>query len=80
MLPEETISILEGYQIVLEENGDELGGGVTSIACHEKTGKVVAALDNGKCVVAWKRNVCLQTEGRTCSSGKTSNNCCLYGS
>ena len=28
------------------------GGGVTAIACHSKTGRVVEALDNGTCVVA----------------------------
>ena len=44
--------VLEGYQVVLEPGGGQLGGGVTAVACHVRTGKIVAALDNGKCVVA----------------------------
>ena len=44
--------VLEGYQVVLEPGGGQLGGGVTAVACHVRTGKIVAALDNGKCIVA----------------------------
>jgi hypothetical protein len=47
--------LLEGYKVLLETDGDKLGGGVTSVACHYKTGKIVSALDNGKCLVASSR-------------------------
>ena len=46
-----TRMLQECKTVVLEEGGRQ-GGGVRAIACHQQTGHIVAALDNGKCVAA----------------------------